>query len=678
MKKIILISIAIVSIMFLPNFIGQAKALSNTKGDSFPDLPDTNENYIIFKAFYGGSGQTFLYTFNGNINTKLTISTHGTELYNYLSIINDTNVNVYYQIGTKWQLIKTTKNYEIQLSSNKIYLRNFDLSYNVTDYNNNNRNLFYWDGSVISTNPQEKKLLDGTTFIVPKASVEGYDKLYITKNTSQNKIYIKYFKNDTEDFYKTTNDNDLNGTYNISPKADYYHIEYDITKKEWSSGGSNLGMWNNYLNWWEHVISSQSSTITLTEPYELLYTDIRLLSNDKQTIIIDNSKPTPKINFEQRNTEGITYVGIGFSIFDTSKYKYEYSLYNANSWTEITNSYFAKKVYYDGQIFARITDRATGEVIASDNYIMTGVISPVINGKTYKYFEKIDIRDFIKYGKEKFTIRYYGGNPSEFFITAYELNELPSGVNCIVGTGIYECNTAQLYGITGKFGYYNWTGEYKSSYTEYQTNTYQNYYYEFVEDFSKYAEKFYCEDNSYDCWKNNYYREFELDLSSYILQPPQNKTDYIYVYYNVDYIYDKNLSDGVITDLPDMPTEDNKPPTYIEDNDILGNIVDGITDTKNKLLDPFINLINNRLPIIGQLGDILGSFKYDKTNRPKPSLTIDFSFLGGTQYNLFSDEFLNAYEQYRPILNFFIYLGISLLTIPKTIGYVRSYFGGGN
>lgn len=66
MRKILITTITLLSFFLIPN----VKALSNTKGDSFPDLPDTNVNYVIFSGYYGGSSARVLYTFNGNENTN--------------------------------------------------------------------------------------------------------------------------------------------------------------------------------------------------------------------------------------------------------------------------------------------------------------------------------------------------------------------------------------------------------------------------------------------------------------------------------------------------------------------------------------------------------------------------------------------------------------------------------
>ena len=478
---------------------------------------------------------------------------------------------------------------------------------------------------------------------------------------------------------------------------------YEMYKTEFSKitfyGAISSGLQNQYgyVDWVQNFASLSGSKYYSTKNNIIYYDsnfDITLADNHKYKsnrtnydVYVDNyyyqsgdivpsyksliQPNTPKIKMSLiEKQEDFTKVNINFSEFDREKYIYLYNFNNQpglENWHEIINNDYIYKAIINGTLYVQVIDKA--------KFNETKEIETIVSA-TYTFSDLLINEDIIDIStisnNSEIEYRYYGSTPAKFYVSSYRYGELPENVNCIVGTGIYECNIFNIMDIQSTYSFYSYaknevTGEdvYVKKYGYNDSPGYNSQIYEFYskEDFTKYPIT--CVDNTSDCWSNNYYRSFTIDLTTYINSSSQYKSNYIYVYYNAN-IYDKSWNDSLNRNgtLEDF-TEDNiKPPTYQESN---SSFIQGFNDW----FAPIIELINKKFPIIAQIGTILSSI-FVNNHEDITNIEVDLSFLGMSQKYKLID--INAYKDVKDIVFFFEYCSILMIAIPKIIRNIKESF----
>lgn len=490
----------------------------------------------------------------------------------------------------------------------------------VTDSNYSNKNYLIYKNTSNVTRlliiPNDAKSINTNLYEV------STDRL-INKNTSGNS------------FFPTTTTNDF--TNNNS-------LIYDLKNNSWvSSGKGKSFMWS-----------------------EIYYSTLPIQGTD---FTGQNSKPKIKMSLIEKQ-EDFANININFSEFDREKYIYLYNFNNQpglENWHEIINNDYIYKAIINGTLYVQIIDKA--------KFTETKEIETIVSA-TYTFSDLLINEDIIDIStilnNSEIEYRYYGSTPAKFYVSTYRYGELPENVNCIVGTGIYECNISNIMDIQSTYSFYSYakndvTGEdvYVKKYGYNDSPGYNSQIYEFYskEDFTKYPIT--CVDNTSDCWSNNYYRSFTIDLTTYINSSSQYKSNYIYVYYNAN-IYDKSWNDLLNKNetLEDFTQDNINPPTYEESE---SSFVQGFNDW----FAPIIKLINKRFPIIAQIGTILSSI-FINNHENITSIEVDLSFLGMSQKYQLID--INAYKDVKDIVFFFEYFSILMIAIPKIIKNIKESF----
>lgn len=497
---------------------------------------------------------------------------------------------------------------------------------------------------------------------------------YVVNGTgylNYNSIFFRFDNSDTS-LYKLFYTS--NGT-KFSERPSY---ENNVLILNNSSSSSLKYLSNYYETNYSFDVRLNPEKGTGTAYYDVFYYDNKVYQNgdilfntlEKNNMnIVKENKPKIKMSLIEKQ-EDFTKVNINFSEFDREKYIYLYNFNNQpglENWHEIINNDYIYKAIINGTLYVQVIDKA--------KFNETKEIETIVSA-TYTFSDLLINEDIIDIStisnNSEIEYRYYGSTPAKFYVSSYRYGELPENVNCIVGTGIYECNIFNIMDIQSTYSFYSYaknevTGEdvYVKKYGYNDSPGYNSQIYEFYskEDFTKYPIT--CVDNTSDCWSNNYYRSFTIDLTTYINSSSQYKSNYIYVYYNAN-IYDKSWNgslnrNGTLEDF----TEDNiKPPTYQESN---SSFIQGFNDW----FAPIIELINKKFPIIAQIGTILSSI-FVNNHEDITNIEVDLSFLGMNQKYKLID--INAYKDVKDIIFFFEYCSILMIAIPKIIKNIKESF----
>ncbi len=406
---------------------------------------------------------------------------------------------------------------------------------------------------------------------------------------------------------------------------------------------------------------------------DIIVDDVTYSINDTLPITLENGYHSlisqgPKINISStlKNELG-EIININFSEFDKEKYIYLYNFNNQpgnENWHEITENDFEYTSVLNGTLYVQAIDKQTFNETKEMKTILSATYTFT---KLLMYEDVIDTYNMSDYTEVEY--RYYGNNPSMFYYSTYRYGQVPEDIDCITGTGFYECNLLSIKEIISNFYYYTTIKTeddeylYKRifAYEDKPTYSIKEYDHAVIEDFSKYpvnSDFFY-----------NHYRSFTLDLSMYLKE--ENRGRYVYVYYSTD-IYDKtiktsqsswNNDTNTNNKLDDLNSETIKPPTYQENTE----------KEDNYFLGFFIDLINKKFPIINQLSFIISTFSI-KENDDIPNLTVDLSSMGIPGKVTLID--IETYKQCREMLFFFEYFGICMIGIPKIINNIKSSLGG--
>lgn len=266
-------------------------------------------------------------------------------------------------------------------------------------------NLYYWEKS-ISNN------ING--IVLKNASNSTYSRAMLSLNNVASNVAYKQIGIFTSDNYinnrrhitnlLTTIKNDEDLPYsNYSSLVDNPLGRYlpfnDTSASKFALARSNI----DNLNVYQGTSGFNASTYDI----ELIYYEKTLNIGDKIPFLLD-TKPT--ITFGKNDIGKNTFINVEFSIFDTNKYIYEYSLYDTSNWTEISRNYFLKQVYQNGTMFVRILDRNTQEYVTSATFTFNNVFPGSENiennngtyeheNKTYSNYIRIPVSDI--YDQEK-------------------------------------------------------------------------------------------------------------------------------------------------------------------------------------------------------------------------------------------------------------------------------------
>ena len=539
-----------------------------------------------------------------------------------------------------------------------------------------------------------KKILISSIILFSFIFISSYYVKALTINNDElanpnflHKNYIIVYVESTENYYAINiSDKDTpyidNNKISVDLKGYLYTYKYNKNKNEWENSSSIMPN----RNW--------SFSYTLAQ-CRILMTNVDIYDFNKQNILYEagyglDVKPTLDISsIANKNENGIVTsydLKFSFSEWDTDKYYYQYS-YDGKSWASIKQQDFILNVNQNITVFGRIMNRKTNEYVNTASMTIAGISPDTLpkikfeivtndvlegescyvtkNGKDYIICEVIEYT-IENYDERHHDIYYRGIHDLDFKETTYNSRHLYSENGTFV-VKVVDRTTHQI--LTAETMTISSISPFKD-----------------LGIYHIYDDVFYKENYAYELRYTFYNFDPDLHKMYYSIDSPnennfQEITDYIYnsesglTYKNFEFFKDSVL----FIKIDDL--EGNRLysfSTTVDYEDILSKNEDTITREIRKFLKPFYELIDNKFPIVNQLGEIIKSFSYDKENRPRPSLIINFSFLGGKQYELFSDDFINAYESYRDVLYFFIYLAVGFVVIPKTLGYVKGWFGGGD
>lgn len=456
---------------------------------------------------------------------------------------------------------------------------------------------------------------------------------------------------------------------------------YDIT--------IHFSDWNNSTYYYQYAIDNTSYWMNIGQQDYTFNIDYnttiyaRIMNREDDSYltsatisIIDIVEHVPKINITNTNTVLNNNIiamtlNINFDIWNLNKFIYQYSINSAKNedFIEIKKNNFQLKIEQDCDIFVRILNRRTGEYITSQTFSARGIHKFEYDGKTYRNFIQIPISELYDYERH-----------------VWKKKQL---------VFLADSSIPILEGTKPTIQFYFQLKEKEASSIPHELPLY--IYINNVTDLEEYQDKI---ANSPTTDPDGYGGGFSLDGGNFgggggggrfDLNDSEIGKSCISLPYQYDLKVPNYYTYAVLTIIPNYcmdistmtPEEFSTDSLYIFYNGkVYENVLDAVDDVlqveEDNILSPFINLINRKFPIINQLWTIIQSLKYDKTKFTRPSLTIDFSVVGGQKQEFFTDGFFEAYNSYRSILDFFLYLGIGFLTIPKAIGYIKDYFGGGN